>query len=310
VTVIFFGTSAFGIPALEALLKSRHKLLHVVTTPAKPQGRNLMTLASPIKEWADKNNIPVTETPSLKEARVLKMLVDLNAGAFVVASFGLMLPKNTLDLPKMPLNIHPSLLPKYRGAAPMHWTLLNGDAKTGVCIIRMTEKLDAGDIALKEEFTVPADMDIAALEAELSKIGARLTVDALDRLETGKLALTPQKEEGLSYARKLTKEDGRIDWKENAKAVHNKVRALADWPVAFTFYGGKRVAVLKTRPEASAAADARPGQVLAASAKDGLVVSAGQGAVRIEELQLEGRKKLAAREFLSGFAVSPGSFFE
>ncbi len=252
----------------------------------------------------------MTETPNFIDAGVINKLTNFAADVFVVASFGLLLPRSILALPKkLSINIHPSLLPKYRGAAPIHWTLMSGDTRTGVCIIQMTEKLDAGDIILKKELSVSKDETIYSLETRLAQMGAVLVVEALDQLEKNNVKLTAQDESLSSYARKLTKEDGRVDWQLSSEAIHSRVRALLDWPGSFVFYQGKRIVILKTQLEKSGSLQ-KPGQVLTASAKEGLVVMAGEGAVRIEELQLEGRKKMGAQEFLAGFAIKPGAFFE
>ena len=310
-SVVFFGTSAFGIPALDALKRSSHMLLHVVTTPAKPQGRQLKTIASPVFEWAKAHAVPVTELADLKSEDIVKFLKGLNADVFVTASFGLMLPKNILDIPKRAaLNIHPSLLPKYRGAAPIHWALLNGDKKTGVCLIRMSSKLDAGDIALVKEYPLAPDESIFSAEEDLSRLGAALLMDGLTQLEKKALVFVPQNEAESTYARKLTKEDGRIDWKRSAQSVQAQVRALLDWPTSFTFFEGKRIVIWACTAGLEAPVNASPGQVLGASSKTGLTVACAASTLEISELQLEGRKRMNVRDFLSGFGIKTGAFFE
>ena len=310
--IVFFGTSPFGLPALEAILKSNHTLCAVITTPDKPKGRNLKLSFSPVKEWALSKQIIPLEV-SAKNIRSLEDdLKNIKADVFVVISFGIILPKTILEIPKITaLNVHSSLLPRYRGPAPIHWALLNGDSQTGVTVMRITETLDAGDILLQRSTEISAQEDEEALHARLSQIGSDAILSALTLLEKNKASFTPQDDKLVTYARKISKEDGHLRWEEPVKAIHNRVRALSGWPGTFTFFNGKRIIFLKASlaPEVTACS-APPGHILKASMKEGIVVAARDGALRVERLQLEGRKPLEAAQFLQGFPLKAGDILE
>ncbi len=303
--IVFFGTSAFGLPSLEALKKSSHKLLSVITTLDKPQGRTLKLKASPVKGWAQKNDFPYLEVSKKSITQLPSMLQDLGADLFIVISFGLILPKELLEVPKlMALNLHASLLPRYRGPAPIHWALINGDAETGVTVMRMVEKLDAGDILLQKKTALLPNDDITSLEKRLSLLGAEALLEA-------KPIFTPQDESLASYARKLTKEDGHIVWDRPAVEIINRLRALKSWPKSYSFYEGKRILVIEAEITREENKGHYPtGSLVTASQEQGIQVAAADRLVAIKRLQLEGKKPLEAAEFLKGFLLKSGQILE
>ncbi len=310
--IIYFGTSAFGIPALNVLKKSSHQILTVATMPDKPQGRHLKIQPSPVKEWALENRLPLFEFSDINSAESLQRLKGLGADLFVVISFGVIFSKEFIAIPRrMALNVHPSLLPRYRGAAPMPWALMNGDKETGVSIVRVEERLDAGDILLQKKMKILPEDDIISLEARLSGVGAEALVEGIDLIERGSAVLTPQGKDNLFYARKLSKEDGHVKWAAPASEIRNHIRAMLVWPGSYCFYKGHRIIVLETSVSGSEiVSKSRPGTVIAASRSGGILVAAGDGPLEIKTLQIEGRKPLSAKEFLNGFPLEPGQILE
>ena len=310
--VVFFGTSAFGIPSLDALKKSSHQILSVITTLDKPQGRNLKLKASPVKDWAQFNNLPYLEVSKRSISQLSSMIRGLGADLFIVISFGLMLPKDLIETPKlMTLNVHSSLLPRYRGAAPIHWALLNGDKETGITVMRLVEKLDSGDILSQEKTVISAQDDIVSLDNRLSHLGSRTLLQAIQMLEKGTAVFTPQEESRSSYARKINKEDGHIVWNRSANEIVNSVRALRSWPKCYSFFEGKRLLVLDA--EATLEENRNrftPGSITHVSQGVGVEVAAADRLVRIKTVQLEGKKALPVGEFLKGFAMTQGQSLE
>ena len=303
--VAFFGTSDFGIPSLEALKASNHSIICIVTTPDKPQGRNLKTIPSPVKEWALKNDIPIID---YSKENPLPAVQKLQAEVFVVISFGVILSKAVLEVPRISLNVHSSLLPRYRGPAPMHWALLNGDRETGVTVMRMVEKLDAGDILLQKSLRIDKNDDIRTLSGRLSRLGAETLLESLDLLKKSAVYFLPQEKKTVTYARKITKEDGRIDWNRPADEIRNQVRAFLGWPNSYSFYQGKRLLFLEASIE-TGDVDAQPGTILEAG-KHGLTIAAVDGALRVTRLQMEGKNPLPAADFFKGIQLNPGVVLE
>lgn len=309
--IVLMGTGAFGVPAFTAAA-SNHEILGVLTSPDKPRGRNLKVSPSPVKVWAERHKLSLFQPADIHSKESEELLKSFGADIFLVIAYGHILSKSILSLPRLlALNLHASLLPRYRGAAPIHWALLNGDDRTGVSLIRMTEKLDAGDIVLQKETPVEHGDDIFSLRDRLSLMGAEVVAQALDSIQKGKAAFTPQEQSLVTQARKLTKEDGRLDWGESAVKIWNHVRALKDWPGSYSFYEKDRISILSAEPVSPPFGEAAPpGRILRASVREGLVVASGDGAVRIHRLQLMGRQPLDAKDFLNGFPLEEGSFFE
>ncbi|MBI3316054.1 MAG: methionyl-tRNA formyltransferase, partial [Candidatus Omnitrophica bacterium] len=256
--IVLMGTGAFGVPAFTAAA-SNHEILGVLTSPDKPRGRNLKVSPSPVKVWAERHKLSLFQPADIHSKESEELLKSFGADIFLVIAYGHILSKSILSLPRLlALNLHASLLPRYRGAAPIHWALLNGDDRTGVSLIRMTEKLDAGDIVLQKETPVEHGDDIFSLRDRLSLMGAEVVAQALDSIQKGKAAFTPQEQSLVTQARKLTKEDGRLDWGESAVKIWNHVRALKDWPGSYSFYEKDRISILSAEPVSPPFGEAAP----------------------------------------------------
>ena len=307
--VVFMGTAELACASLEGLCcASGVRVMAVVTQPDKPKGRELKLQPTPVKLVALKHALPVHQPVKARSPEFVDPLRGLAPDLIVVAAYGQILPQAILDIPKFGcLNVHTSLLPKYRGAAPIQWAILNGESETGVTIMKMDAGLDTGDI-VAETRTPIADTDNAqTLHDRLAKLGADLLVRTLPDYVTGKATPRPQPNEGATYARKIAKEDGRIDWSKPARNVWNQVRAFTPWPGAFTHLPGEGAPKLLKIWDAAVQEHAfkTPAEILEAG-KFGIVVACGEHALRILELQLEGGKRLTAQQFLAGHELKPG----
>jgi methionyl-tRNA formyltransferase len=306
--LVFAGTPRFAVPALEALAAAGHELVAVLTQPDRPAGRGLAAVAGPVKQAAQRRGVPVLQPPSLKDAAVQARLAELAPDALVVAAYGLILPQAMLDIPRLgALNVHASLLPRWRGAAPIERALLAGDPVTGVCIMQMDAGLDTGPVLLRDELPIAPEDTAGTLHDKLAALGARLVVAALDGLAAGTLRPTPQPAAGVTYAAKIARDETRLDWSRSANELARRVRAFDPAPGA-----GARVrgVELKIWRAAVVAARGAPGAVVAAGA-EGISVACGDGgALRLEELQRAGGRRLPAAAFLRGFPLAPGDRFE
>lgn len=297
--LVFMGTPDFSVPALEALLDAGHEVACVYSQPPRKAGRGQKLTPSPVHAFAEARGIEVRTPVSLKGTDAQQAFADLNADAAVVVAYGLILPKAVLDAPKMGcFNIHASLLPRWRGAAPIQRAIEAGDEKTGVCIMRMDEGLDTGDVVLMEETPIVPGMVAGELHDALSALGARLIVAALAGIADGTLTPTPQPADGVTYAKKIDKAETRIDWRRPARAVDAQVRAFH--PLAWFERAGQRVRVLEAEIADGAGA---PGTAL----DDSLLVACGSGAVRLKRLQPAGKGAMDAQAFLNGRAVPAGT---
>jgi methionyl-tRNA formyltransferase len=302
----FAGTPEFAVPALDALAEA-HGICAVFTQPDRPAGRGRSLHTSPVKSRAAELRLPVHQPAGFKSPEALQILRDLSLDALVVVAYGLILPRAALDSPKLGcINIHASLLPRWRGAAPIQRALLAGDAKTGITIMRMEEALDTGPVLAARELEIGARDTAQVLHDRLSQLGAELIVDTLDELERGRVHETPQPAEGQTYAAKIDKAEALIDWRQDAVQIGRQIRAFNPRPVAETRFHGAQIRIWEAelcespaRSLGGAAANPEPGTVLAA-AEDGIDVACGRGTLRILRLQLAGRKPLAAREFIQG----------
>jgi methionyl-tRNA formyltransferase len=306
--VVFFGTPDFAVPALQALLDSRHPVVGVVTQPDRPRGRGQRVTDSPVKQVAASRGLPVLQPEKLKDEVFLAGIRAWQADLGVVAAYGKILPAAVLDMPRLGLiNVHASLLPKYRGAAPVHRAVIAGDAETGVSIMRVVQALDAGGVFATATRPIGPDDTSAEVEADLARIGAELLMEVVDELAAGLARETPQSAEGATYAHRLQKEEGLIDWRREATAVHNQVRGLQPWPLAWTSIGGRRLIVLRTRlvPDPPPSADP-PGTIIAIM-RDAVRVQSGAGALDMLTVQPEGRRAMPARDFAAGHHILPGS---
>lgn len=310
--VVFMGTAELAAASLEALCGAPGmQIVGVVSQPDKPKGRDLKLQPTPVKQVALTHDLPVHQP---EKARAPEFVSQLRAQApdlIVVAAYGQILPQAILDIPKHGcLNVHTALLPKHRGAAPIQWAIFNGDPETGVTIMKMDAGLDTGDI-VAETRTLISDTDNAqTLHDRLAKLGAALLVRTIPDYVAGRAIPRPQPKEGASYARKITKDDGRIDWTKPAKDIWNQVRAFTPWPGAFTYLPGEGGAKLLKIWSAAAQEHAfKPAGEIIEVGKFGIVVACGEHALRILELQVEGGKRLTAQQFLAGHDLKPSQRF-
>jgi methionyl-tRNA formyltransferase len=302
--IVFFGTPAFAVPLLRALLAGPDEVVAVVCQPDKPAGRGQQTTAPPVKVAAQEAGVPVLQPQKLRTPDFAAALQAYSPDLAVVAAYGKILPKAVLDVPRYGcINVHASLLPKYRGAAPIQWAILRGETETGITIMQMNEQMDAGDILLQQSTAIGDDETYGELQARLADFGAGVLLEALHRLRAGMLAARPQDPAAVTLAPTISKEDGRIDWARPAVGIARMVRAFNPWPSAYTQLGG---ALLKIhRAQATAAPAAAPaGTVTTAGA--GIAVATADGTLVITELQLAGRKRLTAAEFCRGGHVHAG----
>ncbi|MGP8202068.1 MAG: methionyl-tRNA formyltransferase [Limisphaerales bacterium] len=307
--IVFMGTSELACASLKALLASpEFEMSGVVTQPDRPKGRNLKLQPSPVKTIAIGAGLPVFQPASARQPDFLAELAALRPDMLVVAAYGQILPQSMLDLPRFGgVNVHASLLPKYRGAAPIQWAILNADAETGVTIMKIAAALDTGDVLSQRSIPILPEDNSATLHDRLSVLGAALLVPTILDYSRGGITPQPQAEAAASYARKITKEDGRMDWRKPAPTLWNQVRAFIPWPCAFTWLneGSARRLLKIIRATVEDNHHGPPGEILQAD-KTGLVVACGQGALRINELQLEGGRKMTAAELLAGHSLRPG----
>ena len=298
----FLGTPGFAVRILGALLDAGHDIVTAYTQPPRPAGRGHRVMRSPVHELAETRGIPV-ETPAKLDDAAAGKFATLNIDAAVVAAYGLILPKAMIDAPRLGcLNVHASLLPRWRGAAPIERTLLAGDPETGVSIMRMDEGLDTGPVLLVERLAIPARMGAAALYDELAALGARLIVAALAAVAEGKLSAKPQSADGVTYARKLGREEGALDWRRPAIELERAVRAFEIFPGSYFTHDSDRIRVLAAEVVDNATG-ARSGTVL----DDALLVACNGGALRLTKLQRASRAALRAEEFLRGYAIARGT---
>ncbi len=314
--IIFAGTPEFAAVALAALHDAGFDIPLVLTQPDRPAGRGMQLQASPVKQFALAHGIPVAQPVSLRldgkhpavaeEAHAL--LRSTPHDVMVVAAYGLILPRSVLDIPPHGcINIHASLLPRWRGAAPIHRAIEAGDEETGVTIMQMEEGLDTGPMLLMERLPIAADDTTASLHDKLAALGGRMIVDALRKLEQGSLPATSQPDEGAIYAPKIAKEEAALDFRQPAQMLERRIRAFNPFPGAAASFDGTMIKLWRAAALATPTT-AEPGQVLAANAQDGVLVATGDGVLRVFELQKPGSKRLPAAEFLKGFPLEGGRF--
>jgi methionyl-tRNA formyltransferase len=305
--IVYFGTPRFAVPTLARLIASRHPVVGVVTQPDRPQGRGHKILDSPVKALATAHGLPVFQPERLRQAEVLQTIGAWQPDLGVVAAYGKLIPDGLLALPRLGMiNVHGSLLPKYRGAAPVHRAVIDGEAETGVTIMRVERELDAGDMLAKARRPLGPDDTSDVVERDLAELGADLLVGVVDRMAEGAVLAERQDFMMATYAPKLTKAEGLIDWTLPAAFIHNRVRGLYPWPHAYTHLDGARLLVLKTRADGEPTSES-PGTVVAVS-RDAIHVAAGHGSrLAIARLQPEGKRPMTAREFLAGHPVRPGA---
>jgi methionyl-tRNA formyltransferase len=314
--VIFAGTPEFARVALERLHAAGHTIPLVLTQPDRPAGRGMKLQASPVKQFALAHGLPVAQPQGLRlqgkypqDAQAAQAAIEAaQADVMVVAAYGLILPQWVLDAPRLGcLNIHASLLPRWRGAAPIHRAIEAGDAQTGVTLMQMDAGLDTGDMLQVERLPIAPDDTTATLHDKLADLGARMIVDALGQAATGPLARTPQPQAGVTYAHKIEKAEAEVDWRLPADVIERRLRAFDPFPGATSVVQGE--AVKLWRAECVAAPAGAPAGTVLAADDTGVRVACGQGALRLTQLQRAGGKRLAAADFLRGFALAPGQRF-
>lgn len=311
--IVFFGTSEFAVESLRAILQSSHKVLLVVTQPDRKKGRKLVLSAPPVKALAEAHGIRVYQPEDASDYQSAAFLKDVHADLFVVVAFGQILKKEMISIPKLySINLHGSLLPKYRGAAPTNWAVINGDRTTGVTVIRLNEKMDAGDIITALEVPIDDEETNVTLSETLADVGAKLLVETIDSIATGaQMSFIKQDSSKVTSAPKLQKEDGLIGWHDNTAAIHNRVRGLLPWPSAYTYLSGKVLKILRTeipdQPQDMSAV--LPGTVIDIVKKRGMLIRTGSGSILVTHVQLEGGKELDVDAFLRGHKVEKGYRF-
>lgn len=299
------GTPTFAVPSLEALLAAGHTVCGIFCQPDKPVGRHQNKLqAPPVKECALSQDIPVFQPVKLRDGTALALIRELDPELIVVAAYGRLLPQDILDFPaKGCINVHSSLLPKYRGAAPINWAILNGEKETGVTIMHMAAELDSGDIIAQVSTQIEPNETAPELTARLATLGAKLLEETVERLENGTAVRIAQEEAKVTLAPLLSKELSPMDFSQSAQALHDQVRGLIPWPAATAHIGGIRCKVFSSLVEQQ---NGEPGTVLEAG-KKGLLVACGEGALRILELQPDGGKRMRAADYLQGHSVEVGN---
>lgn len=306
--VIFMGTPDFAVATLEAVIKAGHEVVLVVSQPDKAVGRSKELKATPVKISALSHGIPVYQPNRVREAECIEYLAGYHPDIIIVVAFGQIIPKAVLDMPKYGcVNVHASLLPKYRGAAPIQWAVIDGEKVTGVTTQRMAEGIDTGDIIMKEEVLLQDDETGGSLFDRLAAVGAGLCVKTMEAIENGTATYTKQDEEKATHVGKIQKEMGSIDWSKDAKSIECLIRGLNPWPSAYTQLDDKILKIWKAKVY-SDEKKGEPGCILKAE-KNTLFVQCGEGILALLEVQLEGKKRMPVEAFLNGYAMDEGSFF-
>jgi len=306
--IVFFGTPEFAIPSLEGLYE-KENLVAVVTQTDKPKGRGLKPSPSPVKNWALLKGVKVLEPLKLKDPQFIDNIKNFLPDLLVVCAYGKIFPKELLEIPKFGCwNIHASLLPKYRGASPINWAILEGEKETGITIMLMDEGLDTGSILLQKKIPILEEDTAITLSQKLAQLGKKAILEAIELHKKGVLKPLPQPEEGISYAPILKKEDGFFTFEEPAKKIERKTKAFLPWPTAFTYYKNKLLKVFLAKAIPLKHKE-KPGTILDIN-KDGILVATSEGVILLKEIQLEGKRKISAYEFACGQRLKKGALLE
>ncbi|MEK5380231.1 methionyl-tRNA formyltransferase [Niallia sp. FSL W8-0635] len=298
--VVFMGTPDFSVPVLQRLLEEKYDVIAVVTQPDRPVGRKKVLTPPPVKVEALKHNIPVYQPEKIRQSEELKTIISLNPDIIVTAAFGQILPKELLDAPKFGcVNVHASLLPELRGGAPIHYSILQGKEKTGITIMYMAEKLDAGDIISVAEVKIEEEDTVGTLHDKLSVVGSDLLAETLPKLLAGEITPIPQKDEEATFAPNLKRSDEKIDWSTSGEEVYNKIRGLNPWPVAFTLYQGNVMKVWAGK-KVTKTIDAAPGTIVEITNQGPIVATGNDTYIQLTEVQPAGKKKMDIGQFLRG----------
>lgn len=307
--LVFMGTPEFAVPSLDKLINSRHDVAAVVTAPDKPAGRGLRLRESPVKKAAIQAGIPVLQPENLKNDEFVDQLEKLNADLFVIVAFRI-LPERVFSIPpKGTFNLHASLLPKYRGAAPINWALMNGETKTGVTTFFIEKNVDTGNILLQRELPITEDMTAGELHDQLMELGAGVVLDTVNTIEQNKII--PRQQTGkVTKAPKIHTLHCAIDWFRSAEALHNQIRGLSPKPGAFTYFQGKRLIILRSQKAVSLSFDQPAGSIVDIEKNGPIHVQTGDGILRILEVKPEGKRRMSASEFVRGYRIKSGDQFQ
>ncbi|MBI5047747.1 MAG: methionyl-tRNA formyltransferase [Deltaproteobacteria bacterium] len=306
------GTPEFAVPSLKALFEAGEEVVAVVTQPDKPKGRGKHLTSPPVKELAVKHNISVLQPEKIQDEVFIRAVKELLPDTIVVIAYGKILPKVVLDIPPLGcINVHASLLPRYRGAAPINWAIINGEKETGIATMLMDEGMDTGDILLTEKVEIKGDDTAADMYNKLKDIGASLLVKTIKGLKSGTIIPAPQDDSQATYAPMLKKEDGRIDWTTGAEGIKNLIRGLNPWPGAYTRWEGKQIKIFKAERGKGQGARGKeePGTIINVS-PEGICVTTGDSDLLITELQPENKNKMSASEFIRGYRIGKGQIFD
>ncbi|KGJ50331.1 methionyl-tRNA formyltransferase [Paraclostridium bifermentans] len=297
--IVFMGTPEFAVPCLQKIIDEGHEVVAVVTQPDKPKGRGKKLAMPPVKELALKYDIPVYQPLKAREESFVDTLKEMNPELIVVVAFGQILPKSILDIPKYGcVNVHASLLPRYRGAAPLNWVIINGEEKTGVTTMYMDEGLDTGDMILKSEIPLDDEITAGELHDKMMIDGAKVLKETIDLIEKGEAPREKQSNEDTCYSPIMNKSLGNIDWNKSAIDIHNLVRGINPWPSAYTTYEGQTMKIWKTKV-IDKNSDKDPGTIISVD-KEGINVSTSEGIVQIKEIQMAGKKRMEVPEYIKG----------
>lgn len=305
--IVFMGTPDYAAEALRALIRAGHEITAVVTQPDKPKGRSGEPVPSPVKVCASEHGIPVLQPKRIRTPEATEELRKYPADVYVVAAFGQILTQEILDMPPYGcLNIHASLLPKYRGASPIQHVIIEGEEKTGITVMQMDAGIDTGDMLYKKEIPIEAEENYETLHDKLTVLGGEAIVEAIELLEQGKLVPEKQEDSDSCYAPKIAKEMGRIEFSKSAAEIDRLIRGMTPWPSAYTGYQGKQLKIWKAVPLETYDNKGRSGGEILEVSKNSVIVAAGKGAVEVLELQLEGKKRMTTHDFLLGVKMLPG----
>jgi methionyl-tRNA formyltransferase len=308
--LVFMGTPDFAVPCLDMLVKEGYEVAAVVTQPDRPKGRGQKLAYSPVKEAALAYQLPVLQPKNIKDDDFHDQIVSLSPDVIIVVAFGQFLPKKILDLPSHGcINVHASLLPKYRGSAPIHWSIINGETITGITTMFMDVGMDTGDMLIKADLPISPDDTTGSLHDKLKNLGATVLFDTLNQLSTGTALRQPQNDAEATYARMLSRDTERIDWHQPAVDIHNLVRGLNPWPVAYCRLQNKSLKIWQTKVYNSSQACSEPGRIVKIT-KEGLVVETGKGTLEVLEVQPESKRRMKAIDCVCGYCLTVGNMFE
>ena len=308
--IIFFGSDDFAAAHLQALIRSAHHVVACVTQPDRPKGRGMRFVISPVKEWAQTNKIPVLQPASMNDKGFLHDLKNYRSDIFVVVAYGKFLPQELLDIPGFgAINVHASLLPKYRGAAPINWAIINGEKESGVTVMKINERMDAGDVLGAQKIKIAKGETAVSLKARMMEAGPPLLEKTLEAIAAGKSKAVPQDEEKVTLAPKLIKGLGRIQWSKGAVEILNLIRGVMPWPGAYTEYNGKMLKILDAEAVNKDAVGSEPGEAVEVS-KSGILVSTGKKGLLVKQVHLQDAKPMDAHSFVVGHEVKVGYKFK